>query len=105
MSLKVVYLNGVTSLTKDVELKIFLEESRNQIWMPTGNSEFDKILDQRIYKQARNAVEHFDNGCYESSIVMCGAVAEMLTYFLFFVHCFYFSCAAPVNHCWHFRIM
>jgi hypothetical protein len=81
-----VHLNDAAGLTKDVELQKFLGERRNQIWIPTDNDDFDKILKQRIYEPTRNTIKHFEDGCYESSIVMCGAIAEMLTYFLFFVH-------------------
>ena len=84
--LATVYLNGAMQLTKDVELQIFLGESRYKVWMITGNNDFDKILIQRIYEPAQNVIKHFEDGHYISSIVMCGAVAEMLTYFLFFVH-------------------
>ena len=84
--LKTVYLNGVMRLTKDVELQEFLGEPRHQIWMITNNNDFDKILIQRIYDPAKSTIKHFEDGNYISSIVMCGAVAEMLTYFLFFVH-------------------
>jgi len=81
-----VYLNGVMQLTRDVELQNSLGESRHQVWMITGNNDFDKILMQRIYEPAENVIKHFEDCHYISSIVMCGAVAEMLTYFLFFVH-------------------
>jgi tRNA G10 N-methylase Trm11 len=84
--LTTVYLKGVMQLTKDVELQDFLGEPRHQIWMITKNNDFDKILMQRIYKQAINTIKHFEEGHYISSIVMCGGVAEMLTYFLFFIH-------------------
>ncbi len=84
--LTTVYLNGVMQFTDDVELRNFLGKSRHQIWMITGDNDFDKILMQRIYEPSRSAIKHFESGHYISSIVMCGAVAEMLTYFLFFVH-------------------
>jgi hypothetical protein len=80
------YLNGVMRLTKDVELQDFLGEFRHQIWMITNNNDFDKIMIQRIFEPAKSAIKHFEDGNYISSIIMCGAVAEMLTYFLFFIH-------------------
>ena len=84
--LTTVYLNGVRQLTKDVDLQEFLGGPRHQIWMRTNNDDFDKILMHRIYEPAKSTIKHFEDGHYISSIVMCGAVAEMLTYFLFFVH-------------------
>ena len=82
-----IYLNNVLSLTRDKELLDFLEKSsRNQIWMIINDADFDNFLLQRIYEPAQNSIKHFEEGCYQSSIILCGAVGEMLTYFLFFVH-------------------
>lgn len=81
---KLNYFNGAN--VKNPNLLPCLQAPRHRIWPFTGNNEFDKILDQRLFVSADNAVRHFEDGHYESTIAMCATAAEMLTYVLFFIH-------------------
>jgi hypothetical protein len=81
---RITYLNSAR--IKNPQLLPSLNQVRHSIWLYTGNAEFDEVLDQRLFDVADIAVKHFEEGCYESCIAMCATAAEMLTYFLFFVH-------------------
>jgi hypothetical protein len=81
---KLNYFNGANA--KNPDLLSCLYAPRHRVWPFTGNQQFDKILDQRLFVSADNAVKHFENEHYESAIAMCATAAEMLTYVLFFIH-------------------